>query len=392
MRESTTRAGLYVLSFVLGVLWVGVAAAQPPLKAPPSLDEEFLRMAEEFPGFGGLYHDENGTPHVFLTDMSQLPRLKVFNEDIQAHPGEFDFRELSKWRQSLMGLMRRPGVVFLDVDETRNRVVLGVEPGSPAANARAMEREIEGLGVPSRAVEIVETDPIFPRQTVQSTIRPVPGGVEIGFLGQFACTYGVTLLDSAGRHHFLTNSHCSRTQCAADGTVYTQNFFGPRIGQEVFDPACFVGGPCPGGRRCRYSDVLVARCDSNALCQRFHIAVTVAPLNLNIGFWFIVNGKTPFPSVGQVVMKTGRTTGTTHGTVAQTCANVNVAGTNITMLCQDIVTNPGMVIMQGGDSGSPVFRDPDWYMGEAWGSNNFGDVFVFSAVANIEFEIGPINF
>lgn len=391
---STARAmklGGWVVSIAC-LLWGPSAILAQPLQSPRTLDDELVRMAEEVPGFGGLYHDEDGTPHVFLTDLTQLPKVQAFNEDVLVHRGDFDFRDLDRWRQSLVALMNRPGVVSLDVDESRNRVRLGVEAGTPAAATPAMERAIENLGVPTRAVEIVETDPIFPLVTVRDTIRPVPGGVEIGFLGQFACTYGVTILDANGRHHYLTNSHCSRFQCAFDGTVHTQNFFGSRIGEEVFDPPCFTGGPCPPGRRCRFSDVLVGRCDSNSLCERFHIAFTAAPLNLNIASWYIINGKAPFPTVGEVLMKTGRSTGTTNGTVVQTCVDVNVSGTSITLLCQDIVQNPGNVIVLGGDSGSPVFRSPGTYMGELWGGNQAGDVWVMSAVENIEFEVGGLVF
>lgn len=63
-------------------------------------------------------------------------------------------------------------------------------------------------------------------------------------------------------------------------------------------------------------------------------------------------------------------------------------GTNITQLCQDHV----VAYSAGGDSGSPVFR---WtgtsnatFYGLMWGGG--GGTFVFSALSNIESELGAL--
>ena len=74
-------------------------------------------------------------------------------------------------------------------------------------------------------------------------------------------------------------------------------------------------------------------------------------------------------------------------------ALTNVLNTNITMLCQDHVSGGS----DFGDSGAPVFR---WgygnetfgnnveLFGVLWGGN--GTSFVFSAMSNIEWELGPL--
>jgi hypothetical protein len=61
-----------------GFLWVGMLLAAGPAvraqeegKTPLTLDEEYARLAEEVPGFGGLYLDAEGTTHVYLRDLSR---------------------------------------------------------------------------------------------------------------------------------------------------------------------------------------------------------------------------------------------------------------------------------------------------------------------------------
>ena len=45
--------------------------AQEEVPTGLTLDEEFARLAEAVPGFGGLYLDDEGTTHVFLKDLSR---------------------------------------------------------------------------------------------------------------------------------------------------------------------------------------------------------------------------------------------------------------------------------------------------------------------------------
>ena len=109
-------------------------------------------------------------------------------------------------------------------------------------------------------------------------------------------------------------------------------------------------------------------------------------------------GETSSPVVGETLNKVGRTTGWTRGTVSATCVNTNVAGTNITQLCQGFV-NAGVA---GGDSGSPVFRvtnapasgDVRLY-GILWGGNSAGTLFVFSPIGSVNIqrstELGPLT-
>src|SRR5262249_27516500 len=118
--------------------------------------------------------------------------------------------------------------------------------------------------------------------------------------------------------------------------------------------------------------------------------------SLTIDGKFTIIGETPFPFEGESLSKLGRTTGRTDGQVVDTCVDVNVTNTNVTLLCQDRVDAKS----DKGDSGSPVFswsaaslppnaNIPAHLHGVLWGGN--GDTFSFSSMALIESELGALK-
>ena len=99
--------------------------------------------------------------------------------------------------------------------------------------------------------------------------------------------------------------------------------------------------------------------------------------------------------VGHTANKVGRTTGWGQGAVTRTCTNTGVSGSNIVLLCQTFVENNSAVIVQGGDSGSPVFRIDSGgnvtLLGNLWGGNSSGTLFVYSPMSGIEAELGALE-
>jgi hypothetical protein len=92
------------------------------------------------------------------------------------------------------------------------------------------------------------------------------------------------------------------------------------------------------------------------------------------------------------VNKVGRTTGWGQGLVTRTCTNTGVSGSNIVLLCQTWVENKNAVIVQGGDSGSPVFSlsgsNSATLLGNLWGGNSSGTQFVYSPLSGIRADLG----
>jgi hypothetical protein len=296
--------------------------------------------------------------------------------------------------QRLLPLFELAGVVFTDADETNGRLVVGV-----------LNRGVEGLvrgrlnrlGVSSATVDLVETEAIVPVVTLRDKVRPVMGGLQIRF-SRFLCSLGFNAsLDSTPG--YVTASHCSTDQGAVDGTDYFQPLNqvpDEFIGTEIADPPFFrsVDG-CPQGRRCRYSDSNFSAGDAAVGFTLGAIARTTGPNNgsLEIAGLFSINGEGA-ATVGQTANKVGRTTGWTQGMVTRTCVNTGVAASNIVLLCQDFVEN-SVQIVAGGDSGSPVFRINNngrvTLLGNLWGGNGSGTRFVYSPMANIERELGPLT-
>ena len=375
-----------------------------------SVDDELARMGREIPGFGGLFYDGEGRPNVYVLDPEGAggAAVKSLGSQVRLRQGDYEFERLLDFRRELRPLLAMPGVVFLDADEARNRVVLGLDATSQGKSLerRRLEQRLLATGVPRQAVELVETMPIAPLTGLQSKFRPTPGGVQILF-PVAPPLYGVcTLAFNAyrgGVFGFVINSHCTGTRGEVDGTQYYQSLPPDgTIGTEIADPEFFTDPPCPEGRKCRFSDAAFARYDN----PHFGVLGQIARPSSNgsefgsltlkpAGARFIIAGKAGSPLTGDFVHKVGRTTGWTYGTVVATCGDFNVGGTDVTELCQSAVRGGG----GPGDSGSPVFyrigsSTKVKLAGILWGggsSPDLGTVYVFSPLANIEQELGPLK-
>lgn len=307
--------------------------------------------------------------------------------------------DLARWfEQASPEVLALPGTVFAHHDEATGRLVFGIEH---AAASQGVRTALAHLGIPSSAFSVVETAPIYQLATLRDRFRPTVNGVQIHF-GNFLCSLGFNA-DAGAVRSLVTASHCTNTQGGVEGTQYFQptSTVDPTvIATEAADPTYFKGGACPRGRKCRFSDSSRATYSASVASTRGSIAMTSAPNNgsLTVTGSFTVtsqdNATTNFPT-GIAVDKVGRTTGWTRGTVTRSCVNVNVSGSNITQLCQTIVDNANAVIVQGGDSGSGVFRvtagNNVELVGILWGGNSAGTEFVFSPLKQVQDDIGPLT-
>jgi len=417
------RKGLSVgiLAGALGVLAALAFALQP---APPAVaadgggpgaanaartvDELLASIDAASGGFGGLFIDEAGDLNVYLADAAEegvaieaadeVLKLKGLEAlPIRVRRAEHRFLDLARWRGQVKDLLAAPGVSLTDVDEAANRVRIGIEDES--ARPR-VEAEVARLGVPPEAVIIEVTGPFVYRASLQGRVRPVVGGLQIAFgcsaSSCYVCTDGFLAI-RAGKKGFVTNSHCTDARGIVEQTAYSQPFptttAARRVGKETADPAFFTGGACPAGRRCRYADAAFVQKKREVDFKRGFIARPAYVGSLSISVTsprFRVVSEDPGPLVGEVLEKVGRTTGWTQGTVTDTCVDISVSGTDITLLCQDAVAGSS----DQGDSGSPVFRiesgnDVSLY-GILWGGAP--GMYVFSRLTAIERsdELGPL--
>ena len=331
--------------------------ARAQTEMPQTLDQEYARLAEEVPGFGGLYLDEDGVTHVYLTDLSREKEAQDLGDRVEVHQGDYDFRDLFAWKDEVRPFLAERGAIYLDIDESRNRLVFGVERDALDEFNADLKKLLEDTHVPPEAVLVEADEPIEPAESLLDKIRPVPGGVQIQTLGGSSCTLGVNAT-RLGVRGFITASHCTATRGVVDSTPFFQSAFGALVGIETVDPPLFTGGSCPSGHQCRLSDAAFVAYTpaslsaggkiANLLCAPFPSTLTIDPQLPRLS----VTGALLFsPASGSVVAKTGRTTGCTLGTIKNTCLDTNVMLSTVTMLCQNRVT----AASQKGDSGSPVF-------------------------------------
>jgi hypothetical protein len=360
----------------------------PALQTPaPKLET----LASRIPGFGGYYLD-NGVPTVYLTDVSKRGEVEdAFGSRIRVVQGRYSYKQLDTWHRAVtLDAFELPGVVFTDLDEASNRVLVGVERGAGKVNVRDLAVR---LGVPAGAIEVRETDVMIPMAGLRDQVRPVVAGLQINF-GQFVCSIGFNATLN-GQASFVTASHCTNRQGGVEGTEYfqplasTPNSF---IATEVADPAYVRNSPgCPRGKKCRRSDAARAAYAAGVTNVLGGIAQTSGPNNgsLTITGTFSVTGDGP-AVVGDVANKVGRTTGWTRGTVTNTCVTTGVSGSNVALICQDFVSAG----VGGGDSGSDVFRQTGTnsatLLGVLWGGNSAGTLFVYSPIANVRQELGNL--
>jgi hypothetical protein len=352
------------------------APAWAQTAAPRTLDEDYVRLAEDVPGFGGLYFDGAGTTHIYLMDLSLAGEVQDLGKHVEVQQGDYDFRDLAAWKDVVRPQLVQRGAVSLDIDEQRNRLVFGVERGSLETFTIALEKFLRTTRVPPAAVLIEAAEPIVPVELLTDRIRPVPAGVQIQNGNGGICSLGIDAT-RLGVKGFVTVSHCTATRSLVDGTAFFQSTAGlfNRVGTETVDPPFFLGGSCPSGRACRLSDAAFAAYSSAALSAGGKIANPACSFGQGT---LAVNPQTPrlpvtgflsfsSPVSGSIVNKTGRTTGCTFGFAIGTCVDVNVAGTLLTMVCQNQVS--GLALP--GDSGAPVFLhggDHATLAGILWGS------------------------
>lgn len=377
---------------------LATSPARPAQEMGRGLEARFAELERQVPGFGGYFYDAEGVLTAYVTDLrnegqarAALARLQSEGKvkagsRVAVRQGRYGFSELSRWNAKLTGVFAERGVVFTDLDEAANRLHVGVEN---LGLEQAVRQRAERAGIPAEALVVSQSEPVRPLQTLQNLVRPVQGGLQITWYrgaSLNACTLGYVIDNYA----YLTNSHCSATQGAPDGTVAYQDLPAASIGSEIADPPYWSGGSCPAGWYCRYSDSSLGSFYGGIPFTWHGVYNTTGIGSITIAGSYNIVAEQPFPTLGQTVTTVGRSSGKRVGNVTQTCVNINQSGTPIVLLCQDIVGASSA----GGDSGSPVLVDVGGGSAHAagilWGGNSTN--YVFSAIANIEADLGPLGF
>lgn len=376
-------------------------AALPTVPAPVdtvqqeealTLDEQFLRLARQYPGFAGYYLDGEGRPVLMRAGGVRASAMDGLVQQLsRAHDGrpvvekeaKYSFDDLYAWHLKLVDVMTEPGseVHYFDISELDNTLVLGITPGaSPTARA-IVERFIAKTGVPRDAVEVREVPRAEPHYTLRTQQQPVPGGTEINYVKSnglgYVCSLGLPVKRGT-TVGFVTAAHCSEF----NGMRYNQG--GYHLGNSVAVGPLVAAGTngCPAGAQCKWSDGAFASAVNPAYMERAKISVTPGPNNLNVTSKATVIQVLSSPAIGTGVKKTGRTTGTTQATMKATCVRLKYSTYPTTFLCLNQVDTFFSTFAQGGDSGGPVWIDSGGgaatISGLISGSNEDGGVVIYN--------------
>ena len=321
-------------------------------------------------------------------------------------PSPADAQRAAWFRRVTREVMALPQTVFADDHEASGLLVFGVEHAGAIAAVRAV---LTRHDIPATAYRIDVTEPVHLVIDLQGEHRPTMGGIQI-VLKKGICSLGFNV-DHGDGLSFITNSHCSMQSGKTEGTDYHQPVifvppqFAEIIADEVDDPAYFTGTfngeECSRGKKCRMSDATRALYRS-AITDAGEVALgaIARTSGANNGSLEVVGQFTISeqgdPTGSEIILnKVGRTTGWTSGEVGNSCATVNIFGSNVQLLCQTFVERAGTLLLGAGDSGSPVFQilsgDNVRLVGILWGGSSSGDSFVFSPISGILAELGTLD-
>jgi len=371
------------------------AQSQLPTSKHARVDENvFVEMAAETPSFAGFYINKSGRTVVRVVDLKDGEQVRrsmmlhvrkekfqarkdVANGELDVQVAEYSFLQLSKWRDLVFEqVLNMDGVVYDDLDEVRNRVVIGISQRNGVAQASVVDR-LKSLGIPLAAIAFVTADRVVPAHegistSTSLTMDPdgsilgpysaIGGGYRIGPSGCTATFVG----EYGGSAVLATASHCTSATYQLDGSKLT-SWDGAIIGSESADPSatsqlCVVSFNCYPARG---SDAALFTLNGVMPSVRGAIArltvrsSTLPPtttFEVNTSYpWFYITSTSGWHPVGRVVEKVGRMTGWTYGDITESCIDVRLTN-GYAVRCANRVH----MWAAGGDSGSPVFslNDP----------------------------------
>jgi hypothetical protein len=344
-------------------------------------DEADAAIADRVPGFAGWVHTEDGKTIARMTRSSGLFDIaekqgdqakwkslntpsatfaKSLGDAGNVRKAQWDSRQLLDFKDKVFSMATAKGVIAVSIDRDNNRLDVAYNQDLDAKALETLTARLAASGVPMTAMSMRAAELPTRNATVGTSVRsqplPLAGGAQFNFptsAGTFVCTLGVPARIN-GVQGFMTASHCSESTYSVSARTRMTSPGGTFVGAESIDPAprsCSL----PDTLGCRESDALFASggpanaVDFGKIMYTNFGSLTVAGV-LN------VQGTLNYPSVGQTIYKTGRTTGLTRGTVARVCVNTLVGepdGSTYGALCSVEVNSSTFIA--GGDSGSSVW-------------------------------------
>jgi hypothetical protein len=426
------------LAIVLG------ACADPPtspgasdsaVRAAPSTDRvsgaalehpgeaAFEQISQMVPSFAGYYLEgenlvvlvtdptasrsaEAAVRQVFPATLPAKATGRLAQAPVVGRRAQYTFIQLRDWRDQIEAgvFLSLDDAASIGVDEISNRVVIGLATGSGRGE---LEQWLTRSAIPAGAVKIQVTGRAVPYANLTDFVRPVMGGLSdtVSFQPTIIpwCTFAFNA-QYQGANVVVTASHCTSTLYGPDAgtTLFYQNLItsGDLVGNESYDPPGFYKTGAYG----RYSDAAMITYQAGVSFQLGSIA---RPLSHGNGWGvvgssvinssnpqFTITGTISYPTAGMSVDKVGYKTGWTRGQVTDVCMDER-GSDGAWRFCSYRAT----YYSDHGDSGAPVFIDPDDansvnLVGINWGGNPTAGKASFSPFGGIlkDFPNGIITF
>jgi hypothetical protein len=236
--------------------------------------------------------------------------------------------------------------------------------------------EIDGI-----CTDVVEVGKIKAHRQMynpKKKYRPAPAGISTSRTDEIAAgTVGWYLASEDGTILIMSNNH-----------VWANENAGKR-GDPLVQPGTYDGGNPKTDILYVLYDYIPIDFSPNAQ-NTVDVAVAEALDYSQISLTIINTGgikSKRIPSEEETVIKVGRTTGVTQGTVIDTSATLQIEYDNGVATFTDIIIIQGNLTSQPGDSGSPVFTTQQEFIGLLFGGSEDGKTSVICKYTNIEQEL-----
>lgn len=206
MPKKLIAVGVIALLALAVGIWpssVPTPGAAEPMPVDQTIDDLFAQIARDAPGFGGMYF-EGDTLKVFVKDPGEARTDAVKRAvdaffqargdsppgEVEILPGQYDSAQLKEWYDRSRDVVWAvQGVVFTDIDETNNRLRIGIEV--PEVQ-ESLEQSLKELGIPGEAVVFEISEPEVPDSSLRDRHRPLVAGLQVigHFSGSSDCSLG----------------------------------------------------------------------------------------------------------------------------------------------------------------------------------------------------------
>lgn len=343
------------------------------VSSPSTLQEEFKMLAQNMPGFAGVFLDNGELTVSVATDdfpARSLQRVvdwaRGYSSGARRSPSvkvrrvRYDYNQLlSQFDAINASLSAEDGLRSISIDESLGKVRLGISLSTSRASIQA---RIVSQGTPGDMVVIEEVEEAHPDATLNQIYRPVVGGLQIAYPGNpgpSPCTIGFNLYrqaddgfypDVSQGLFFTTASHCSPTPGTVGGLTVYQPTASPstKIGVEVDHAPILWGYPCPPLKiPCQWADILIVKY-LDSIAVGYGAVANVNSSKTIIGYYNI-QGTVSGSILGDPVTFVGQAGGKKTGRVTETCVTKQLTG--VWQVCQYKANYAAVP----GDSGGPVF-------------------------------------